>query len=1204
PDTGDRLFNRPPRIAVPDRLPELVVPAEPAAPRGFRFPWLTTLLPLVLCGALYLSGLAGGYGQYLLLMMALSPLMMLTNLIGERRGARREYAAAKLAFSQARAAFEGALARIATEEEHATRAAYPDPAEIVARAVAPASTLWQRRRTDPDFLRLRVGLVDRPARVALRRSSPGDDPPELPVLHDVPLTVDLPDAGVLGVAGPRTAILAAGRALLTQAAVLHAPADLGVVVITGRDTASDWEWATWLPHTLPASSAFGCVRMIATDAAQAEARLSELRRLVEERSAERRTALAAGLPVGRAMLVVLDGARRLRDLPGLAELLATGPAAGVYALCLDAEETALPDECGATVVATGTRATVRRPGLAPVDDVLLDGLVAPAAIEAARALAPLRALGERGGDSALPDRVRFTDLAGLGGISPDAVRRRWAASPEGRSTSALLGVGPDGPVTVDLKREGPHALVAGTSGAGKSELLQTLVTSLALANTPDALTFVLVDYKGGSAFAACADLPHCVGMVTDLDGHLVTRALDSLSAELRRREALFAEVGAKDIEDFWARTKAGPGPAGGARLPRLVIVVDEFASLVEEVPEFVPGVVGIGMRGRSLGVHVVLATQRPAGVVTADLRANVNLRISLRVTNQAESLDVIDAPDAARIPVRQPGRAYLRTGHTELTAFQVGRVGWPKPVAGRVAGPPVRVEPRRVDALGRAVAREEEATEGPTDLVDLVAAIRAAALDAVPPRPWLPPLPDLVPLAVLPEASPGSPVAAVVAPSDLHLYGLDCGNRALAPLAALPHCGAVVDGDDDQRVDRLLALLYNEVGRRQRRLAAGGHGSLAEQRAAAAPGDRLPYLVLLLDRLETFVARYAELDRGRLVERVEGLLRTGPAVGIICVLATDRTGFHPRIASAVAARLVLRQATVDDVAAFGLDPRRVPRRMPPGRAVWAASGEEVQVAVLDPDPAGAVQAAAVERLGAVLAAQWDGSAEPRRIDPLPTEILATSAGGLRRAPRPAGPTVCTPAVGGDHLVPLDVELSGTFLVAGPQRSGRSTALVSIVTSLDRTLPVLVVAPRPSPLRDLPGCEVLTGDPGSIALRIADAAAVGPVALVVDDGELIADRDLSDVLEGFARDARDQGSVLIAAATTEDLLANPYRGWLAAVRRSRSGLLLDPASYVDGEVFGLRLPRSVAGGWPPGRGLLVQRGEDAPVQVILPDPVSV
>lgn len=1328
---GTRLFNRPPRIRVPERLPELVVPVEPERPGGFRLPWVATLVPLLLCGVLYFV-LPRGYAGYLLLMMALSPLMAVATAIGDRRSGRRDHARAKAEYDRARAAYGAELDRAVAAEESAERAAYPDPAELVRRTGAggaePAATLWQRRPSDPDFLRLRVGLADRPARLALRYdpavAAAGRDKPRPPAVRDVPATVDLTDAGVLGVAGPRPMTLAAARALIVQATVLHSPAELGLVVITGRDTAADWEWATWLPHTLPASSVFSCARMVATDAVQAEARLTELRRIVDERLAEQRSALVQGTPPGRCMLVVLDGARRLRDLPGLGELLAAGPAVGVRVLCVDTEENGLADECGATLVATsasGARATLRRTGCAPVEDVLADGLVAEAAEAAAHALAPLRLLGERGGDAALPDQVSFLAAACLDPVTPAAIRERWAASADGRCTTALLGVGPAGPVTVDLRRDGPHALVAGTSGSGKSELLQTLVASMAAVNTPDALTFVLVDYKGGSAFAACAHLPHCVGLVTDLDGRLVSRALDSLTAELRRRERLFADAAAKDIEDYWART--------GARLPRLVIVVDEFASLVEELPDFVTGVVGIGMRGRSLGVHVVLATQRPGGVVSADMRANLNLRVCLRVTAASESLDVIDVPDAARIPVRRPGRAFVRIGHGEPTAFQAARVGRPR-TAETSSGPPVRVALRRVEALGRSAPEAGEAEEdagGRTDLSELVSAIRTVAEGAgltAPPRPWLPPLPDLVPLTAvattrptpterpatraasraLPatgmgSAAPGSgatgpagaepatagpavaepaatepavagPASAVLgladrpsaqaqeafvldlertgpvaiagmarsgrstalrtlaaslargaSPADLHLYVLDCGNQALASLAALPHCGAVVDGADSDRVERLLSAMHSEVARRQRVLAAGGHGSLADQRAAdrrpldgepSADGEqRLPYIVVLLDRLEAFLARYAERDGGRLVDRIEELLRTGPGAGVTLVLGTDRSGFHHRISSAVAARLVLRQATPDDVATFGLDPRTAPRHMPPGRALWSVTGEEVQVATVDPDESGATRPGAVERLAGDLAARWKDvrpALRPRRVDPLPEEISTAEAEALRLVPRPRGATVCTPAVGGDHLGPIDVDLAAagsTFLVSGPQRSGRSTGLAAIVTSLagraDGTLPVLIVAPRPSPLRDLAGLpgvlDVLTGDPADIALRVSDAAVACPVAIVVDDAELLGAHALTDALEAFTRTARDDGSLLVAAATTEDVLANPYRGWLAAVRRPRSGLLLNPTTHVDGEVFGLRLPRSLAGGWPAGRALLVERGDTTLVQLI-------
>jgi DNA segregation ATPase FtsK/SpoIIIE, S-DNA-T family len=272
--------------------------------------------------------------------------------------------------------------------------------------------------------------------------------------------------------------------------------------------------------------------------------------------------------------------------------------------------------------------------------------------------------------------------------SADRIAGLWRAN--GRTTAAPIGESATGTFSVDMKKDGPHALVAGTTGSGKSELLQSIIASLAVGNRPDAMTFVLIDYKGGAAFKDCVDLPHTVGMVTDLDGHLTERALQSLNAELKRRELLLGAVGAKDVEDYWDTVdhpEFVPPPGFAVDpMPRTILIIDEFASLVEELPEFVTGLVGIAMRGRSLGVHLILATQRPSGVVSPVIRANTNLRIALRVTDDAESTDVIDARDAARIAKSTPGRAYARTGFSALTAFQAGRVGGRRP--GAVAGPP------------------------------------------------------------------------------------------------------------------------------------------------------------------------------------------------------------------------------------------------------------------------------------------------------------------------------------------------------------------------------------------------------------------------------------------------------------------------------------------------------------------------------------
>ncbi len=220
----------------------------------------------------------------------------------------------------------------------------------------------------------------------------------------------------------------------------------------------------------------------------------------------------------------------------------------------------------------------------------------------------------------------------------------------------------DGVVDVDLVRDGPHGLIAGTTGSGKSELLRTLVVSLAANASPDHVTMILVDYKGGSTFDACARLPHTVGVVTDLDDGLAERVLVSLDAEVRRRELLLRAARADDLAAY-RRTSAEP-------LPRLVVVIDEFASLAKELPEFLGALVSIAQRGRSLGIHLVLATQRPAGVVTDDIRANTNLRIALRLQDRADAHDVVGDAAPARFPLGSPGRAALRLGPDELVVFQ------------------------------------------------------------------------------------------------------------------------------------------------------------------------------------------------------------------------------------------------------------------------------------------------------------------------------------------------------------------------------------------------------------------------------------------------------------------------------------------------------------------------------------------------------
>jgi S-DNA-T family DNA segregation ATPase FtsK/SpoIIIE len=327
-----------------------------------------------------------------------------------------------------------------------------------------------------------------------------------------------------------------------------------------------------------------------------------------------------------------------------------------------------------------------------------------------------------------------------------------------------------------------------------------------------------------------------------------------------------------------------------------LIVIDEFASLVRDLPDFVTGLVNIAQRGRSLGIHLLLATQRPSGVVSADIRANTNLRIALRVTDRGESSDVIDAPDAASITKATPGRAYVRFGHASLVPFQAARIGGPYPAgslspdaAARTAtgtwlAPLTWADLGRPEPVPPPLARP--ADEEVTDLKVLVEQLRlAASALGVPaqPSPWLQPLPTAVQLNALWSAAvarqalvpfgmadfparqaqelaglsltafthlmaAGAPrsgrsqllrtiagaLALAYSCRDVHLYGIDCGNGALLPLTGLPHCGAVISRTEAERAARLLRRLDAELTRRQELLAAGGFASVTEQRAATS----------------------------------------------------------------------------------------------------------------------------------------------------------------------------------------------------------------------------------------------------------------------------------------------------------------------------------------------------------------------------------
>ncbi|MFD3585683.1 FtsK/SpoIIIE domain-containing protein [Streptomyces sp. NPDC058683] len=1295
-DDGAGLdYNRPPRLRPAEHQTHFSLPNPPGDYEARPLPWLMAVLPLV--GAVVSVFMF--HRWYYLIMAVMSPIMLFGNYFMDKKHGRKSHAKQLKEYKEHKGRIEEDAQDALKTERSDRRAAVPDPAAVLTYGTGPRTRLWERRRTDADHLLIRFGTGRVPSEVEL--DDPEQDEHKRKVrwyIEDAPVALSLRDLGVIGVAGPGDAAHAMGRWAVAQTAVLHSPMDVQFYVLTDNDAGTRWDWVRWLPHSRPGGGQDVNV-LIGTDSETVAARVGELTQLLDGRQ----KALQQG---GRSkidgpafsdpdIVIVWDGSRRLRSMPGVVRLLKEGPGVALRSICLDEEERFLPGECQGVVVAEPVaakdapatavaqqaaggfpsfqawhpqaqqdrqgaeqapqelelRLRVEQSGALRKREVRPD-FVSPAwCARLARSLSPLRDISGESEDSALPAASRLLDVLQLEPPSRDAIAARWRMG--GQSTMAVIGESYDGPFGIDLRRDGPHGLIAGTTGSGKSELLQTIVAALAVANTPENMTFVLVDYKGGSAFKDCVKLPHTVGMVTDLDAHLVERALESLGAELKRREHILAAADAKDIEDYQDLVRRDPSRPP---VPRLLIVIDEFASMVRDLPDFVAGLVNIAQRGRSLGIHLLLATQRPSGVVSPEIRANTNLRIALRVTDAGESTDVIDAPDAGHIAKSTPGRAYVRLGHASLIPFQSGRVGGRRPGAADPATLAPWAGALSWQDLGRAALRKpkSEAKEDDeiTDLKVLVDAVREAntAL-AIPAQhsPWLPALDDMLLLddvpavpaqGTLPAAPYGvedlpadqarravavdfasfghliiagaprtgrSQVLRTIAGSlartnscaDVHLYGIDCGNGALNALTRLPHCGAVVGRNQTERVERLMSRLSGELSRRQELLADAGFADIGEQRAAVPEAERLPHIVLLLDRWEGWLPTLGELNHGDLTDQIMVMMREGASVGIHLVLTGDRQILAGRISSLTEDKYGLRLADRADFSMLDINSRKVPEEIPPGRAFRSETAAETQFALLSADTSGQGQAAAIVAIGEAAAArdaQVPRSRRPFRVDVLPSRISFEDAWAMRDPAVAAAPLWALVGVGGDELTAFGPDLAQgvpAFVIGGPAKSGRSTTLLGFARSyLAGGVRIVVAAPRMSPLRELEGQEgvlkVFTGrdiEEDELTEVIASASPAEPIVVLVDDAEVLDDCDAEDVFKRIVESGVEEGLAVVIAGD-EDEICDGFSGWQVDAKKARRGILLSPQESGSGELIGVRTTRAMVGGpIQPGRGML-------------------
>lgn len=1008
----------------------------------------------------------------------------------------------------------------------------------------------------------------------------------------IPIT--LVDGEAIALHGSLASGRAVARSIVAQLATLVGPADWRLVVVTS--TPDEWAWVDWLPHGVSAGHAVVCTADREQLAADLAANLASI-------DARRRTLVVTDEPT--AFTTRTGPLRRMLAATGAASLVVVDTDATVPAICR-------------RVVRSGTTGRARLLGETPASDDAVDLHVGGITIEMAdRVARRLACLVDPEDDdlaaASVPTTVTFADVSGglvSGGfaadeapMSPDAVLARWRAGGHDPAPRTPIGWSSDGLVEIDLVRDGPHGLIAGTTGSGKSELLRSLVLGLALHVSPEHLNLVLVDYKGGSTFDACVDLPHTVGLVTDLDDGLAERALVSLGAELHRREHLLRTVGASDLAEYRSRADVHP-------IARLVVVIDEFAALAKELPEFLAALVDIAQRGRSLGVHLLLATQRPAGVVNDDIRANTNLRLALRLHDRADAVDVVGDPMPAAFPRGAPGRSALRLGPDELVVFQAARCtgsvethveGSISVAASTIASSVgTRLGARRGGGAADASASTDhvvddgpERHDEPSELERAVHCISAAA-DAANlaevHRPWLEPLPFPLP----PEQSPAEGIGVVDDPAqqrrraltwaptdgslaligslgsgttstlislaasacrthgadELHLYVVDArGDDGLGALASLAHCGGVVGITEHERLHRLFARL---VGAIDRRLGGDGRGDPRS-------------VVVMIDGWSALRSAVSHVERTQLNDLVGRVLHDGPGVGIVTVVADGAT--PASAALSMADRWVFH---LDDPA----DARSLGIRLPvgdgrPGRLRIASSGLEAQVAV------------GAAGLAEIASRDTDPSGPPV-VDTLPVVVDAAHGDGWASGVVSSGVRLMV-GIGGDSLRPdgPTVPHGDPILVVGAARTGVSTTVERCVAAAAQAC----------------SSRLLRVDRRTTLDEVADVVSAAterePVLIVIDDAHRVDD-DARGTLAAVARGDHPAARLIIGARA--DAVRSGYGHWAREAARARCGIVMANRGGVDGDVLGVDIPRRPLVVARPGLGWIVDGGPLRQVQV--------
>ncbi len=1018
------VFRSPRRIEPLDR--ETVEIDDPPAKQKMRSqpllfiigPSVTMPIPILVSVLVNIASNAGsGRSGIMYLGTALS--VVLSALIGTGWALAHQVYNKKQMAADEKERTEGYLAYIennkeALEEKHKKnkeilKKSYLSAEELFAAAEENTEILWNRNRFQSDFLtiRLGVGKVRLPGEIAVskQRFSLNDDelckyPHELwdkyEMMDGCVSLLGILGNKIIGMTGNMEKLPLIVCSMIIQLSALHCYTDTKIGFIAEEGDREKYYWTRWLPHSFIRGKEMRLTGFDEESVKSVTYELAAILRQREEMYEEREGNKKLLLP----HIVIFCTSAEIMRSSIISRYMSSEKYLGVTFVLVYGGINMLPNECRAIIECSENfSGFYMLDGEIGEENKIEFDMVSPEAAERfARKISGYYVSEESVGS--IPQSVGYLEMLGIGNLSHWDLMRRYKSNRSYEGIRSLIGLGRGGvPIYLDIhdRKDGPHGLVAGTTGSGKSETLQTFILSIAMNYSPDDAAFVLIDYKGGGMANAFEGLPHIAGMLTNISGesadgidvNITRRMCSSLRSEMRRRQEIFKKYEINHIDAYSRLYRDGKVKETMSPMPHLIIISDEFAELKKEHPEFIKELISVARVGRSLGVHLILATQKPSGVVDDEIWGNSRFRICLRVQDRQDSTEMLRRTDAAYIT--EAGRAFLQIGNDEI--FEEFQSGWsggkytPKVIY--VSAADNEAVLIRTDALPAVVqSKQEEDNEAPTELKaatrfisECTAENHLRPADAL----WLPPLGKemvLEDIEVSCDKAPGCLKAVYgladdyerqkqypciidlmscsnlkicgtagsgkttllqtilcsavkrYSPEEFVFYIMDFSSRTFKLFKRLPHCGGVVYEEEEESIGRLLALINDISDERKRLFEREEVGSFGEY----IKKHSLPLVLLVIDNLRAFSE-----DCENYCETLQHIMHDGVRYGIQTVVTVNNSSeIKYKMRSYLVNSIALRMGEKNEYSEFiGKNPEFVPAAVP-GRGLMVSGGITVE----------------------------------------------------------------------------------------------------------------------------------------------------------------------------------------------------------------------------------------------------------------------